>query len=142
MLPACPAPDEPTRKSILAKKQGRAGGEDETPLQPGDESKLQQEASRELLALGLDIFLLRNSLGEAGQRPADAPREEEVLAQLGERAHEVSRLRAQSLQDLYLKTQILLNVMEGRGHEICQVLVRSIRDDAGFLLRKLAAKGA
>jgi hypothetical protein len=124
----------------LPKKQAPPGDKQPEPLVV--DSDIQQQASRELLALGLDIFLLRNSLSEAGRSPTDAPREADVLAQLGERAHEVSRLRAQSLQDLYLKTQILLNIMEGRGQEICQVLVKSIRDDAGFLLRKLAIKGA
>ena len=131
----------------MNKKQEDTGGQQPTGTahdHPGDAPAAgpQEQASRELLALGLDIFLLRNSLGETTLAATEAPAEEQVWAQLGERARNVSRLRAQTLQDLYLKTQILLNVIEGRGHEICEVLVRSVRDDAGFLLRKHEAKGA
>jgi hypothetical protein len=126
----------------VPKKSGHSGEQEQTDTAQDNSvdaptAGAQEQASRELLAMGLDIFLLRNSLGQAARGAADAPSEEEVWAQLAERARDVSRLRAQSLQDLYLKSQILLNVIEGRGHDICEILARSIRDDAGFLLRKL-----
>ena len=55
---------------------------------------------------------------------------------LYDRAWEVCRYQARSLEELHLKAQILVGLIDGDMPDVCDGLAKSIRDDAEFLSQK------